>query len=340
MTEPIDQSWPNGGLEQVNTCPFCSSSSRKLAYADVQDWSFNCAPGKWSYWDCNNCKSLYLDPRPTQSTIGSAYAKYYTHTNIASTPLTSKLKTRLRNECLSQLLKANIEPRLHMPKVLNGLISIISNKVTPPFGWKELVNLPKGRFIDVGCGAGLTVSIANQLGWQAMGLEIDPAAVSEAQRSGLNILEGTYTQLAQYPHQFDCIMSSHVLEHVHDPLDMLDKFKMALKPGGLLLLTLPNSISALRYHFGTNWRGLEAPRHLSIPSELHLITLLTNLGFAVDSQSDNKFYTAAESHRITRRGKVINKQDIAMSHQLDISLTLQPQGNDFIKLACKAPALL
>lgn len=340
MKNPIDQAWPVDGLEQVNFCPFCNSQHRTLAYSAVQDWAFNCAPGKWNYWDCMTCESLYLDPRPTLSTIGAAYAKYYTHTNSEPTSLLSRLKTLTRNQCLSIILNTSIQPRLHLPKMCNSLFALISNRITVPFGWMELAKLPKGRFIDVGCGAGLTVNIAQQLGWQAAGLELDPAAVSEAKRTGLDILEGTYELLAQYPNQFDCIMSSHVLEHVHSPLDMLIKMKTALKPDGVLLITLPNATSPLRYHFGTNWRGLEAPRHLAIPSEPYLIELLTELGFKVESRSDGDLPTAAESFRIARRGAAIDKQDIAMAQKLKISPSTKPSCNDFIKLVCKAPATM
>lgn len=336
MTSPLDQEWPEQDLERVHSCPYCGSHERTLAYKDVQDWSFHCAPGKWNYWDCVNCQSLYLDPRPTQSTIGAAYAKYYTHSNGEPASLLQAMKARLRNECLSQKLNANIEPRLHLPKILNGLIALIGKRVVMPFGWMTLANHPKGRFMDVGCGAGMTVAMAQQLGWNAMGLEIDPAAVRTAQQSGLNIVEGTYEKLMQYEGKLDCIMCSHVLEHVHDPLDLLVKLKTALKPGGLLLLTLPNSLSALRRHFGADWRGIEAPRHLSIPSEPQLMQLLAESGFSVQSVADNGIETAAESYRIQRRGSVINKQDITKARQLNIRPLAISAGNDFIKFVCEA----
>ena len=282
VTSPLDQDWPAEEIERINACPYCGSPERTLAYKDVQDWSFYCAPGKWNYWDCAGCQSLYLDPRPTLTSIGAAYAKYYTHGGIEPVSFLQAMKARLRNECLSQKLCAKIEPRLHLPKLLNGLVSRIGKRVTVPFGWELLAHRARGRFVDVGCGAGLVVGLAQQLGWDAMGLEIDPAAVREARRSGLNIVEGTYERLTQHEGQFDCIMCSHVLEHVHEPRDLLAKMKKGIKPGGVLLLTLPNSLSAMRRHFGANWRGLEAPRHVSIPSESWWFQLLTEAGFRSD----------------------------------------------------------
>ena len=338
MTSPLDQAWPEEGLERVEACPYCGSHRRTLAYKDVQDWSFNCAPGKWDYWDCDGCKALYIDPRPTPSTVGSAYAKYYTHASSQPASILQSLKLRLRNECLTQRFQTNITPRLNLPQFLSGAVESVGKRVHMPFGGMLLAKLPRGRFIDVGCGAGYTVALARQLGWDSMGLEVDPSAVRTAQEDGLHIEEGTYEKLALYEGQFNCIMCSHVLEHVHNPLDLLAKLKCALKPGGCLLLILPNSLSALRHHFGPNWRGLEAPRHLSIPAEPKLLQLLTDLGFATESMADDATETAAESYRIQRRGSVPLREDFQKARQLQIRPLSFPAGNDFIKLVCFLPS--
>lgn len=335
MTNPIDKPWPADDLERVDACPYCGSHERSLAFDDVQDWSFYCAPGKWRYWDCMGCQSLYLDPRPTQMTIGAAYETYYTHGDGEAVSFLLSMKDRLRNECLSQKLNVNLEPRLHLSKWLNGVIALIGQRVMVPFGWTFLARHPRGRFLDVGCGAGMTVAFAQHLGWDAMGLEIDPAAVGKARRSGLNILEGNYAQLSQYEGQFDCIMCSHVLEHVHEPRDMLTKLKDAIKPGGVLLVTLPNALSPMRRHFGVNWRGLEAPRHISIPSEMRLSQLLTEAGFSIKSIVGTGFETAAESYRIQRRGKVLSHQDFSKARQLEMRSLPATAGHDLIMFVCE-----
>lgn len=75
----IDKSWPACSWEQMANCPYCGSEEPVLAYEAVKDWSFDCAPGEWSFWRCRYCASLYLNPRPTVSPIGQAYTRYYTH---------------------------------------------------------------------------------------------------------------------------------------------------------------------------------------------------------------------------------------------------------------------
>tara|TARA_B110001469_G_C9518684_1_gene258212 strand:- start:159 stop:818 length:660 start_codon:yes stop_codon:yes gene_type:complete len=214
---------------------------------------------------------------------------------------------------------------------------MIGRNLEIPFGWKLLTTLPKGKFMDVGCGNGQVVDVASQLGWNAMGLEIDPEAVRVARTSGLNIMEGTYEKLSEYEQEFDCIMCSHVLEHVHDPRDMVEKMKSAIKAGGVLMITLPNSLSSLRRYFGDDWRGLEAPRHLCIPSESELIRLLEEQGFLIKSIADNCTETCTGSYQIRRRGRFMNRRDMYKARKLTLKPLDTPAGNDLIKIIAFVP---
>jgi 2-polyprenyl-3-methyl-5-hydroxy-6-metoxy-1,4-benzoquinol methylase len=205
---------------------------------------------------------------------------------------------------------------LHIPRSLGWLLSPLKARLVEPFEIAEVVALPKGKLMDVGCGNGRMLSLGRKLGWQAMGLEVDPSAARTARAQGLDVLEGSYTRLAEFRQQFDCIICSHVLEHVHDPQDMLIKLAEALKPGGTLLLSLPNATSLLRRHFGDDWRGLEAPRHLSIPSMSQLEANLREMGFSVRQRQLTRLWTAAESSRIQRRGTRLNTHDKAVAKRL------------------------
>lgn len=334
-TSRIDQRWPVDGLEEVERCPYCGSDEREVAHRDIQDWSFYSAPGKWTYWSCARCKSLYLSPRPTQSTLGTAYGSYYTHHLAQGGSLVPRLLDRVKNECWSHWLSADLRPRVHVPRWLGWVLAPLKNRLVEPFEIAELINLPKGRLMDVGCGNGNMLDVAQQLGWRAMGLELDPNAVRAARTRGLDVLEGSYARLAEFEGELDCVICSHVLEHVHDPQDMLRKLSGALKLGGTLLLSLPNASSLLRDHFGDDWRGLEAPRHLSIPSLDQLAANLHALGFAVRQRELTRLWTAAESSRIQRRGSRRLSFDNAAARKLRAQLV--PSGGqqyDFVEFVC------
>ena len=331
---PPEVPWPAEGLEAVRVCPLCGHSERSLAYSDVKDWSFFSAPGSWTYWDCAHCRALYLDPRPTAATVGNAYKSYYTHAEAGSLSLLTRLKNRLRNEALSQQLGTHFEPRLPVLLRVSPLVAWLSRRVVVPFGWRELESLPRGRFLDVGCGSGQTVALAQRLGWQATGLEVDPLAVREARLGGLDIIEGTIERLSNFEGKLDCVMCSHVLEHVHQPLQLLALLHASLRPGGVLLLTLPNALSAVRRHFGVNWRGLEAPRHLCIPALPYLRQCVEAAGFAVESQCDARAETVSHSLRIRRRARTLTLWDIAQAQALDLHPADPQTDADFIKLVC------
>lgn len=158
-----------------------------------------------------------------------------------------------------------------------------------PFGLSTLARLSKGKLVDVGCGDGEMLQFAIQMGWDGFGLELDPQAISAVRKKGLTVLEGGYETLDNYPSLFDCIICSHVLEHVHGPIAALEKMMCALKPGGVLLLSCPNARSKASKYFGLHWRGLEAPRHIAIPSAHFLREFLEKSGFQVEENVFNVF---------------------------------------------------
>jgi SAM-dependent methyltransferase len=189
--------------------------------------------------------------------------------------------------------------------------------------------------MDVGCGDGFMLEMARALGWRAVGLEVDSAAVQASRSRGLEVVEGSVSCLGEYLGEFDCIICSHVLEHVHEPSTLLLNLHKALKVGGVLLLSSPNAGSQVRRHFGNDWRGLEAPRHLSIPSLQQLEIMLVGLGFSVRQVLERPVATGIESARIRRRGLHISPQDTATARSMAAGLTTASREQyDFLELVC------
>jgi 2-polyprenyl-3-methyl-5-hydroxy-6-metoxy-1,4-benzoquinol methylase len=330
----INQTWPANELEYVDECPYCQSSKRNLAYENVQDWTFYCAPGKWSYWNCGECDALYLNPRPNGTAIGRAYTKYYTHDN-ARLKLTQRIKNYLRTEWISSKAGIKSKASRRIPIIFNWILWPIKFWVSAPFELNSLIDLPKKTLIDVGCGDGGKLQIAQALGWQVIGIEIDPQAVKTAQSKGLSIIQGDYRQLEQYHEHFDCIICSHVLEHVHDPLILINMLMNALRPSGVLLLSLPNAKSYIRFQYHENWRGIEAPRHISIPSLSYLRSYFYSKGYQVEHiQSSMKWMKKASSRIVKDRSlsgnifsSILTSKDIKISSK-DI------EYSDFIQFIC------
>lgn len=67
---------------EVPTCQACGSAG-DLRYCGVKDHVFK-FPGKFSYFECTECGSLWLNPRLQADDLSNAYANYYTHGAVSA----------------------------------------------------------------------------------------------------------------------------------------------------------------------------------------------------------------------------------------------------------------
>jgi SAM-dependent methyltransferase len=100
---------------------------------------------------------------------------------------------------------------------------------------------PPGELLDVGCAAGLFLDVARERGWNVQGLELSPHAVKVAREHfGLTVHEGDFAAVDLEEGSFDAITLLDVLEHLYEPSESLQRIKALLRPGGILMVVLPN----------------------------------------------------------------------------------------------------
>ncbi len=98
-----------------------------------------------------------------------------------------------------------------------------------------------GRFLDVGCGSGATIRAATDQGWDATGVDLDPALVEIGRaRLGANIRTGTLPDPTLPSGAFDFVRLRDVIEHLPNPYAVLLDIRRILAPGGVLLVATPN----------------------------------------------------------------------------------------------------
>lgn len=323
--------------EVVLSCPYCGSISSKVSVVNANDWTFNALIGTWSYDHCLDCKSLYQNPRIKREYIGQAYAKYYTHSKIDCNSLFARAKLILKNEWFSIVSKVDFQPRV---TVLRNVIDIILLSIKGdilPFGIDFLAKNNSGYFLDYGCGSGYYLKIAGELGWFAKGIDFDGDAVKSGLSNGMDIDLGDDLTLESYDTYYDCILCSHVIEHVHNPKILLMLLFKALKSGGVLLISAPNSNGDMFRIFKSCWRGLEAPRHISIPSEIALVNLCRSIGFKVKTVHGSPYDTLIESLKISKKAFGFR---LAFEHIMCIIYHIfvkRIKKSDTIRLICEKP---
>ena len=101
-----------------------------------------------------------------------------------------------------------------------------------------------GRFLSVGCGDGVELGIARELGWEAEGYDVDPGTTAEvSKRTGAVVHSGDFADLDPGVALFDVVYMDQVIEHLKNPNDYLTKITTLLRPGGVLFLGMPNLTS-------------------------------------------------------------------------------------------------
>jgi 2-polyprenyl-3-methyl-5-hydroxy-6-metoxy-1,4-benzoquinol methylase len=262
----------NDGIEVHNiiTCYLCGTEGHVL-YRNLNDRIFG-APGKWSFKKCCNpeCELIWLDPMPTETDLHKVYETYFTHqVNASSANNIEKQNLLLRPFHL--VLKFGHNLLAHLTGLSQARLDLSSMYLT---------SSRIGSLLDVGCGNGAFLARMRSLGWNVQGVEVDQKAASIAEKVfNIPVFVGTLEAASHASASLDAITMNHVIEHVHDPIALLQECFRILKPGGNLIVVTPNARSLGHGRYGQSWRGLEPPRHLHLFSQSTLQGSARQAGF-------------------------------------------------------------
>jgi SAM-dependent methyltransferase len=138
------------------------------------------------------------------------------------------------------------------------------------------------RFLDVGCGAGFFLKAAEEIGWEAEGVEISPVASDYAQNIvKVKVLEGKLEDLYLPAEKFDLVVLIETVEHLMNPLETLKEINRILKKQGILIICTPDYKSLSRLFLGKNWAVLSPEEHFSAFTQKSLFHLLLKAEFYV-----------------------------------------------------------
>ena len=223
-------------------CPFCHAN-------DHRPWWPRHEHREFRVCQCQRCDLVYTIPSLSASAMTQYYdAPYYGTGNVRFNVLFERLITWFRNRRARRLRRY----------------------------------ISSGRVLDVGCGRGYVLAALREYGFQVQGIELSELAVQHAREVlGLNVTVGGFDP-DQYPDQsFDAVIFWHVLEHLPDVAAALQGALRILKPGGMLVIAVPNLASWQARLTGSRWFHLDLPRHYSHFSDRWLRHQLGELGLQI-----------------------------------------------------------
>ncbi|HEX4048655.1 MAG TPA: class I SAM-dependent methyltransferase [Elusimicrobiota bacterium] len=192
----------------------------------------------------------------------------------------------------------------------------------------------RGRLLDVGCASGHFLRLAAQRGYQAEGLEVDSRFVAMARESGLpgvslGQLDAAYA--GANAGALEAVSIMEVLEHVDDPIGFLRLAGEALKPGGTLLVSVPDNRRPTPFgrdvwdyppHHLTRW----GPKALKLALEKSGFEVLDMRGLPLHVWEFSRVWADRSAQVILRIIKRVLFGSAAASRPMDDILKTSPSG--------------
>lgn len=290
-------------------CIICSNTANNQSFI-VKELQLGLGE-EFTYQLCGNCGSMQLLNPPAD------FTRYYPNEDYYSFNMEMGA---LEKPGLLRLAKASYI--LYGKNVLLGKLLSIGYKIPDFYDW--MVNT-KARLndsiLDVGCGNGSLLSRLYKMGFIHL-TGIDPFINNDHDYGAIKIFKKTIYDLHQ---DFDLIMMHHSLEHMFDPLKALQKAGSLLKQNKYLLVRIPVMGNYGWHKYNTCWCGIDAPRHIFIPSEKAMRLLAEAAGFSIEkTEYDSSDYViwsseqylkgiplhAANSRMINKNNSIFSKEEM------------------------------
>jgi SAM-dependent methyltransferase len=236
--------------ERRSTCPWCGSGQlrERLRTADLLQHK----PGRFRLDRCRDCGHLFQNPRLNVSGLEFYYRDFYD--GLGQQKLGDVFAGR------AKMYRRRAEALLPHAK--------------SPENW-----------LDVGTGHGHFCEAARDVypGTAFDGLDFtDGAELAESAGRVRNGYRGSFVDLApSMAGRYDVVSMFHYLEHSLDPQPELEAARLALRPGGHLLIEVPDPESRYARLLGRWWLPWLQPQHLHFIPVRNLRDRLSQLGFTV-----------------------------------------------------------
>ncbi len=234
------------------TCPVCKNKEVKL-WGVAKDYEYFSSEKSYKYFECNRCHCLFIDPIPADE-LKLIYPKNY----YSFIPRKKNLFTSIKEWLDKKEFK----------KILRKIKS------------------PQIRVLDIGGGTGWLLDIIKNIDKRVVLtqiVDIDQDAGKSAIAKGHCYYEGKLEDFNTNT-RYDFILMLNLIEHVENPLAILQKVSAFLEEKGLVLIKTPNIESwDARLFKKKYWGGLHCPRHWVIFSASSFRKILEDTNLMINS---------------------------------------------------------
>ena len=215
-------------------CPSCASINFSIVMSDCKD-ILHGVEGVWEIVQCKSCGLNFTTPQLDRKKIGSYYPENYGPYNFSS---------RLKDSFITGIFR-------YMSMILYYV------KYGDP-DWSELP-IKNNNLLEIGCGSGMFLKRMGAIGWICHGIDVSEYAVAQSRKNNPSaIIAQSNIEDLNTETKFGLIAFSHVLEHLHNPIETLMICRNMLDEGGKLYIAIPNINSFVG----------------SIPVSKHIITFI------------------------------------------------------------------
>lgn len=241
-------------------CLLCGNTRQQLETSGP-DYEYASVPGQFILSQCTNCGHVSLNPIPRPDEVAAFYPPTY-YTINARSPL-------------------YLQGFIYRRKIRGDIRRILT-----------FVDVRKLRsIVDIGCGDAarlfeLRKTVAPETECIGLDLQFQPEVVKSAREVGIQLVEGSETNMDRLrENAHDLMIMSQILEHLRDPVNVLERLRSKLTSNGLLLVETPNR-GGLDYALfrGRYWGGYHLPRHLHLFTKDSLAQTAKRTGYRVVEQ--------------------------------------------------------
>lgn len=227
-------------------CPACQTSDSREKFTKYN----------FTFRSCCKCSTVYMSPRPSPEVMASYYSNSENYQYWA--------------KHIFPASEASRKAKLHEPW-FRKIMALCRNYC-----------VPRQRLIEIGAGFGTFCQVAHESKEfdEVIAIEPTPEMARACRERGVRVLEKRIEDIGDEFDRADVVVSFEVIEHLFEPRCFIEQCLRILKPGGLLILSCPNSQGFDILSLGS-LSGAVDPEHVNLFNPESIRILLEGGGFDV-----------------------------------------------------------